>query len=1141
MRWVEGSSTNYLEDPAIGAILVNYHEVTDLKERETELRESERRYRELFEDSVLAIFQSSLDGKVISTNPAFARMFGYSSPEEVKSSIRNAADLFADPARRAEIVRLTTENPDLSTFENLYRRKDGSTFWGLLNIRNITDAAGRPLYFEGFIEDISERKRAEEALRESEERYRLLFEISPNSIAVYRDGRITYANLATVRLLGAKTQDDLIGKPVLDFVHPDYREIVIQRSRQQAQTGKPVSPVEEKFIRLDGTIVDVEVMAAPFPRQGTTSYLVISRDISERKQAEETLRQNEQKYRQLVEQANVGILLLDPEGRFILANSSFCRLLGCTQDEILRMTILDTYPDDLREEGRLRTERVRAGEAVYFERPLKRKDGSRILVEGSATKLENGNMQGVLIDITERKQAELALRESERRYRSLFDSSLEGIGLSQGNRIIDANKALQEILGYPELAELRAVPLLETVAPESRDYIGRRMREVNKAGVKRFVYKALRKNGEKRDLELSTDHIAIGNEVFTLSTFRDITEKKQAEEELITLADRHEALLAAIPEIIMEVDNRRIYTWANRAGIEFFGGDVLGKEAQSYFEGEQDTYKAVKPLFNGDENTVYLESWQRRKDGQKRLLGWWCRTLKNARGEVTGALSSARDITEQRQADEQIQILSRFPTENPNPVMRISPNGDLQFANKASRPFLEMWNTEVGRPVPEECRALIGDVYLTNALREIEIPCGGRTYTCTLTPIPSAGYVNVYGRDITERKQAEEALARQAEELRQRNAELARLNELTERRMQRLIAMRAIDTAITSSFKLELVLNILLGQLADLLGAHAADILVFLPDMQTYRFACGRGFRNTIPEQTFIRKAGSYANQATQERRTIKVPRLEERTDSARIYVKTAGEDFSAYLCIPLMAKGLVKGVLEIFQRAPLDLAPEEETFLEMVAGQAAIAIDNAEMFEGLQASNDELTLAYTDTLTGWARTLELRNRESSGEAQRLAETTVRLARSLGAAENELVLMYRGAILHDIGMMGVPDSILLKPGPLTEEERAVVRNHPQYAYDLLSSINYLRTAIDIPFCHHERWDGSGYPRGIKGDQIPFSARLFAVVDVWDALRSRRAFRAAWTDADARNYLRQQSGILFDPKVAQIFLEVIAGP
>ena len=176
--------------------------------------------------------------------------------------------------------------------------------------------------------------------------------------------------------------------------------------------------------------------------------------------------------------------------------------------------------------------------------------------------------------------------------------------------------------------------------------------------------------------------------------------------------------------------------------------------------------------------------------------------------------------------------------------------------------------------------------------------------------------------------------------------------------------------------------------------------------------------------------------------------------------------------------------------------------------------------------------------MTGWARTLELRNRESAGEAQRLAEMTVRLARSLGAGENELVLMYRGAILHDIGMMGIPDSILLKPGPLTEEERAVVRKHPQFAYDLLSSINYLRTAIDIPFCHHERWDGSGYPRGIKGDQIPFSARLFAVVDVWDALRSRRAYRAAWTDADARNYIRQQSGILFDPKVAQMFLEVI---
>jgi putative two-component system response regulator len=151
---------------------------------------------------------------------------------------------------------------------------------------------------------------------------------------------------------------------------------------------------------------------------------------------------------------------------------------------------------------------------------------------------------------------------------------------------------------------------------------------------------------------------------------------------------------------------------------------------------------------------------------------------------------------------------------------------------------------------------------------------------------------------------------------------------------------------------------------------------------------------------------------------------------------------------------------------------------------------------------------------------------------------TVRLAQSLGAGENEKVLMYRGAILHDIGIMGIPDSILHKPGPLTEAEWTVIRRHPQFAYDLLSSINYLRSALDIPYCHHEKWDGSGYPRGLKETQIPFAARVFAVVDVWDALRSDRPYRKAWSDAEAREQLRKGSGTHFDPAVTGAFLEMI---
>jgi len=182
--------------------------------------------------------------------------------------------------------------------------------------------------------------------------------------------------------------------------------------------------------------------------------------------------------------------------------------------------------------------------------------------------------------------------------------------------------------------------------------------------------------------------------------------------------------------------------------------------------------------------------------------------------------------------------------------------------------------------------------------------------------------------------------------------------------------------------------------------------------------------------------------------------------------------------------------------------------------------------------------MAYEATIEGWARALDLRERETGAHTQRVADLTVRVARKLGVPEPEIVHLRRGAILHDIGKIAVPDHILLKPEPLTEEEWAVMRRHPEYAYELLSPIEYLRPALEIPYCHHERWDGSGYPRGLRGEEIPLGARIFAVVDVYDALTSDRPYRRAWSHEQAVAYLREQAGKQFDPKVVETFLQVL---
>jgi PAS domain S-box-containing protein/putative nucleotidyltransferase with HDIG domain len=199
------------------------------------------------------------------------------------------------------------------------------------------------------------------------------------------------------------------------------------------------------------------------------------------------------------------------------------------------------------------------------------------------------------------------------------------------------------------------------------------------------------------------------------------------------------------------------------------------------------------------------------------------------------------------------------------------------------------------------------------------------------------------------------------------------------------------------------------------------------------------------------------------------------------------------------------------------------------------VAINCHEITERVQKEK-ELVLAYEATLVGWSRALELRSKEIEGHSQRVTEMTLRLAREMGMNENELVQVRRGTLLHDIGKMAIPDHILLKPSELDEEEWEVMKQHTSYAYDMLYQIEYLRPALDIPCHHHEKWDGTGYPSQLKGTEIPLAARIFAVIDVWDALTSERPYREAWSEEKAKAYIESQAGKHFDPEIVKIFLD-----
>ncbi len=364
----------------------------------------------------------------------------------------------------------------------------------------------------------------------------------------------------------------------------------------------------------------------------------------------------------------------------------------------------------------------------------------------------------------------------------------------------------------------------------------------------------------------------------------------------------------------------------------------------------------------------------------------------------------------------------------------------------------------------------------------------------------------------------------------------SQLYERSEEQVNQLTMLRELDAAIISSLDLSLTLEILAESLLAKMGADAAAIFVFNPESQILTRATLRGFRHYQEASAPIAVNDELPGSLLLRREAVFIPNI---SASGEARFKTlAKEKFVGYYAVPLFGKGAAKGVIEMYFRKPITLSVEWRNFMNALAGQATIAIDNAHLFQTLQRANQELSLAYDTTLEGWGRALELRDKDTEGHTRRVSELTIKLARRMGVPEFEIVHIRRGTLLHDIGKMGVPDSILRKEGKLTAKEKAEMRKHPQYAYDMLYPIAYLRPALDIPYCHHEHWDGSGYPRGLKGEEIPLPARIFAVIDVWDALRSDRPYRDAWGDKQTLKYIKDRAGKQFDSQVVEAFCKMI---
>jgi PAS domain S-box-containing protein/putative nucleotidyltransferase with HDIG domain len=843
-----------------------------------------------------------------------------------------------------------------------------------------------------------------------------------------------------------------------------------------------------------------------------------------------------------------GLAVTDSTGRVVLWTESLERITRITKEEAAGNPLWDLLaaafqPDGSQEEARA----VFKGRIEQFLQKGKSSPSSdpwrkitslsadiqrQVEIRLSPLETENGVVAACVVQDASRLEND--------HQRSLQLSALEaaanGIAITNvKGKILWVNNAFTELTGYqPEEAIGKTFRILKSDQQDPE--IFKDLWETVQAGkVWRGELINRRKDGSLYYEEQTITPVRNEKGIVTrfIAVMQDNTASKQVEQALLESEQRHKDILDNIQLIAVMLDQKGKILYCNRFFLQLVQwkqDEVIGKNWFALFIPEEDREGLAK-LYGQGQVSAHHQNEIVTRSGERRVIAWNNNFVYNDRGQCIQTTSIGEDITDRQRAEAEAARLAAVVEQIAEGVIITDKEREVLYANPYVETLTGFNSPELlGKPL-KVFDETDGSVVFENEIWKILD--SGQTWQgtifsrrkdgsqfheeMTVFPIRSeTGEVTNYAavaRDITDRVNAEEQAQQQ---------------------VRRLAALRTIDLAINSSLDLRVVLNVLLDQVVLQLNVDAASLLLLNPHTQMLEYADGRGFRKNGIQQSYLRLGQGLAGKAASERRSISVPNFILFQDSYTRGQLVSGEDFVAYFAVPLIAKGQVKGVLEVYNRTPLVAEKEWMNFLETLAGQAAIAIDNSMLLADLQRSNEELTQAYVTTLEGWVRTLGLRDYETEDHTHRVTMMTLQLAKAVGLPDADLIHIRRGALLHDIGKMAVPDHILLKDGPLDDQEWEVMRRHPTNAYQLLSPIAYLKPALDIPYCHHEKWDGTGYPRGMRREEIPIAARLFSVADVWDALRSDRPYRKAWDANKVMEYLREQSGKHFDPDVLDVF-------
>jgi len=1037
-----------------------------------------------------------------------------------------------------------------------------------------------------------------EELRKREAHFRAIFEKAALGIGLINpQGRYIQVNQRLSGMLGY-SPEELSQKTNLEITHPD--DIDLTQGKLGSLFAGEVDDlqIEKRFLRKDGSAfwADQAFSTVRKPTGEIDTIISTLADMTQRKQVEQALEIKTRQQEKLIETArrlpesleldqvlkqiaSSARQIIDGYGTiiFIIKDDGLTLVPAVALHPIYEEEIMSTQ---IRVDNSLTGQAVKTGRGLIFNNPAIYSAGYFILgtddlpdenvivaplivgertlgaiwlnrigipfsqedltlvetfASFAATAIKNAQAhENLQKEIEERKQAEEALRAMEDRFRIAFRTSPDSININRlsDGLYVDINDGFTALTGYTR-EDVRDKTSLEINIwhdPLDRDRLTAGLRQ---DGVVRNLEAKFRlKDGCLRTGLMSATLLHLNGEPHILSITRDIEERKAAELALMESEERYRSLFENNHTVMWIVDpaDGRIVD-ANPAACNFYG-----------YPKEELTCKTVMDMNSLNAQEVYSQIQQAERDERNHFL----RTHRLSSGEerlvevYTGPIklegesrlyTIIHDVTERVQREREMEAILKVAT-----TLRIAPTRAEMFPVilqqvlellQAEEATLALYDPITGEPALENKAGKM--LKKSRSARYFAgIPLVWQEKTIGALSIHRSSSISPTDIRILS------AIGEIAANALQR----ASLFEETQRNLERLNALHTIDIAITDISDLEETLGTILEQITGQLHVDAVDILLLDMSSQLLHCVASHGFIER-PDGSSLNLWDSRAGQAILDKHLVSITGCSERDDDLfHAAVLPQARQYPVYFAAPLIAKDQTKGVLELYRRA--DFAPDNDWlgFLDTLARQTAIALDNATLFEDLQSSNAELTHAYDTTLEGWARALELRDKETEGHTQRVVKMTLGLARRMGIDEDELLHVRRGALLHDIGKMGIPDIILFKPGPLTKEEWAMMRKHPVFAYELLSGIPYLRAAMDVPYCHHEKWDGSGYPRGLAGDQIPLAARIFAVVDVWDALNSDRPYRNAWPRQQIEAYIREQAGKHFDPSVVQAFFDYL---